>query len=439
MKRYRYLYLILLLGFVLRIYFTPYGTFGWDMKAWKEWGQGVYETGFSRFYDVYGTDYLPGYIYVLWLLQKVHISFPNIPVKTLFKLPANLADLGIALVIFYSLLKITDYRKALLSSLAYFFNPAPISNSTLWGQVDSVNVLPLLIAVSIGLRGYFTGAVVLAITGFMMKPLSIVIFPVIGFLICRDIYRRRKESNIALKTLLLGVKIIAASIITIDIFTLPYIWDELGRFLSFDILTQPIYFTYVRFIDAYDTYLFTSANAFNFWSLIHGLWVSDQLRFLNLTFQRWGTIIFAAIYALILFALVRYELIKKHNDIKEFSYFMFQAVTLVFFALFLFVTRAHERHLLPAIIFFTMLVFHSRLNWFLYGTVSLCYVLNMYYAHVREYPIKYFPFKYFTTSTIDPFIRPVVIILIAVFIIVLTDFMLNTVTNRRNKCRATTN
>jgi Gpi18-like mannosyltransferase len=164
----------------------------------------------------------------MWrLLQKVHISFPNIPVKTLFKLPANLADLGIALVIFYSLLKITDYRKALLSSLAYFFNPAPISNSTLWGQVDSVNVLPLLIAVSIGLRGYFTGAVVLAITGFMMKPLSIVIFPVIGFLICRDIYRRRKESNIALKTLLLGVKIIAASIITIDIFTLPYIWMSL--------------------------------------------------------------------------------------------------------------------------------------------------------------------------------------------------------------------
>jgi len=372
MKRDKYLYLILLIGLVLKIYLTPYGTFGWDMKAWKEWGQGVYEVGFSRFYHVYGTDYLPGYIYVLWLLQKVHVSFPGIPVKTLFKLPANLTDLGIALAIFYTLLRITDYRKAFISSLAYFFNPAPISNSTLWGQVDSVNVLPLLISVSIALRGYFAGAVVLAIIGFMLKPLSIVIFPILGFLICRDIYIRRKESNIELRTLILGVKIIAASIITIDIINLPFIWDNFNKFLPFDILMQPIYFTYLRFVDSYNTYLFTSANAFNFWSFIHGLWVSDQLTFLNVTFQRWGTIIFASIYALILYSLVKYESLKKQNDIKEFSYFIFQAVTLVFLALFLFVTRAHERHLLPAIIFFTMLAFHSRLNWFLYATVSLC-------------------------------------------------------------------
>jgi uncharacterized membrane protein len=308
----------------------------------------------------------------------------------------------------------------------------------LWGQVDSVNVLPLLIAVSIGLRGYFTGAVVLAIIGVMIKPLSIVIFPAIGFLICRDIYIRRNESNIQSTTLLLGIKIVAASIITIDAFTLPFMWDRYQEFLSFDTLIQPLYFFYTRFIDSYNTWPITSANAFNLWSLIHGFWVSDQQRFINLTFQTWGTIIFAVIYSLILFSLGRHELMKERNDLKQFSYFMFQAVTLVFFALFLFVTRAHERHLLPAIIFFTMLVYRSKLNWFLYGTVSLCYVVNMYYAYVREYPIKYFPFKYFTTSTIDPFIRPLVLVLIAVFMIVLIDFMLNTVTDRRTKRRATT-
>ncbi|MGB7293538.1 MAG: hypothetical protein WBD99_15315 [Thermodesulfobacteriota bacterium] len=433
MKRYKYFYLVLTLGFVFRVFLTPYGTYRGDMKTWLKWANGVYEVGFNQFYATYPCDYLPGYIYVLWLLQKIHISLPSLPEKTLFKLPANIADLGIALVIFYSLLKITNHRKAALSSLAFFFNPASIANSTLWGQVDSVNVLPLLIAISIGLRGFFTASVTFAIIGLMIKPLSIVIFPIIGFLILRDIFRRRGENNIEVKRLFLGIKILAASVITMYVFTIPYIGDDFELALKLDTLVRPIHFIYARFIESYNSYPITSANAFNFWGLIHGMWVSDQTKFLNLTYQSWGTIIFTLIYALILISLVRHEIINKDNDLKDVSYLTFQSATLIFFALFLFVTRAHERHLLPAIVFFTMLLFHSRLNWVLYATVSVCYVINMYYAHIMRIPIESFPFKYVTKLMIKPLIPLIVITLISVFVIVIVDFTLEVIENRRNK------
>src|SRR3990172_5162040 len=116
--------LLLIVGFILRILFSPSWTYEGDFGSWKGWAYGISKVGFSEFYDEYWCDYMPGYLYILWLLQHLHTAFPMIPDTILFKLPANLSDLGISIVIFYVLRNITNVRNAKIASLAYFFNPA---------------------------------------------------------------------------------------------------------------------------------------------------------------------------------------------------------------------------------------------------------------------------------------------------------------------------
>jgi len=431
--------LLLVSGFVLRIFLSLHGTFRWDFDTWKKWAYSIDKVGFARFYDeVNWCDYMPGYLYVLWLLQKIHSTFPQFSDEILFKLPANIADLGISLLIFFALKRTTNVKNAMLASLVYFFNPASLSNSTFWGQVDSFHVFFLLISILLGVSEHFVTSSVFAVIAFMIKPQSIVIFPIIGFLVIRDVIRRKKEDRLFLKTFILGVKIFATSIITIIVITLPFIWDEIAKDSLTGIIIEPIFFIKERFFMAYNQYKYTSLNAFNFWAMIHGMWISDQDMFLDITYKRWGTIIFGAFYALIFGFLFLSEVMRRSEaGFKNFEYIKsenaygmtadglltfrtFHAVTLILFALFLFVTRAHERHFLPTIVFFTMIVFRSRLYWLFYALISLVYVINMAYAYIERYPI-----HSFSSSIIEVCIPGMVIMLLFVFLVVLADFIKN--------------
>src|SRR3990172_1056594 len=53
----------------------------------------------------------------------------------------------------------------------------------------------LLISILLGVSEHFVTSSVFAVIAFMIKPQSIVIFPIIGFLVIRDVVRRRKEDR----------------------------------------------------------------------------------------------------------------------------------------------------------------------------------------------------------------------------------------------------
>ena len=101
---------LLLSGFVLRVLLSPYWTFEIDFNTFRAWGHSISSVGFSEFYKKNWCDYMPGYLYVLWLLDRVHSAFPGFPDRILFKLPANIADLGISFLIFLTLRGITDLK-----------------------------------------------------------------------------------------------------------------------------------------------------------------------------------------------------------------------------------------------------------------------------------------------------------------------------------------
>ena len=370
--------LILAAGFLLRIILSLFLTYENDFHTWRGWGSQIEEVGFSKFYDMFWCDYMPGYLYILWALDRVSSLFPALPTEILFKIPANLADLGISVSIFYALRRITTLRNAMIASAVYLFNPASLSNSTFWGQVDSFHALPILLSIITALGRRYTLSGIFAALAFMIKPPSIVVFPLIGLIAIEPFFREYRKLSI--KTFIPAVKVILAIIITSVIVALPFIWDKLDAFSY--IFTGPVELIRARFTAAYDQYPNASLNAFNFWGAF-AMWVNDGTLFLGISYKSWGTVIFASIYAVIGALLIRVVYKSRGEPDKDFSYFIYQAITLITFSLFLFITRAHERHLLPAIVFFTLLTYRHWILWYLYAIVSVVYVLNMVYSYIQ--------------------------------------------------------
>lgn len=375
-------------GLILRLFLSFYGTYQIDFDTWRSWANTLTEVGFSGFYQNTWCDYLPGYLYILRGLNWIHINFPWLPEKILFKLPANLADLGIALTIYGVLSQVTQAKKAKLASLAYFFNPASLANSTFWGQIDSVHGLLILLAVLLGAGERFVLSGVLAALSFMIKPQSITLLPILGFFLVRLL---RQKS--ALKQLLSGMKLVLALGLTCIGLILPFIWSEVT---VANFLTQPLLFLLKQFTDTYNQYSLTSVNAFNFWGAVV-MKQDDQMLFGGLTYQNWGTLMFGSYYSLILGLLFLPELRQWQFSKPRWKRGLaprllakpqaaglnrvLDAATLILFALFLFVTRAHERHFLPAVVLLSLTTVRSSKYWWMYGVVSGIYCLNMAYAY----------------------------------------------------------
>jgi len=410
--------LVVLAGLVLRIFLSMFLTYEPDFNTWRGWGAQISSSGFGEFYDLYWCDYMPGYLYVLRLLNAVHGAFPGIPVEILFKLPANLADVGITVMIFIVLRDITTVKNAMIASVVYLFNPATLSNSTFWGQIDSFHALPILLAIYFGLKKRYILSGVLAAAAFMIKPQSIIVFPVIGFLTLRPLIAdwRKISYKTLLPPVLFGAAIITASIII----TLPFIWDYIDS-LSY-VFTGPFELIKERFVKAYEQYNTASLNAFNFWGSF-AMWESDQNTFLGYTFKTCGTLIFATLYAAMMSLLFRYVLLRRNSEGASFSYLILELVTLVLFSVFLFVTRAHERHLLPAIVFFTLIAFRAWKFWCTYAIVSCVYVVNMVYSYIQlttEY-------QGVSTGLSQILSAGMFFLYLLSFSVILIDFIMNTV------------
>jgi len=211
----------------------------------------------------------------------------------------------------------------------------------------------------------------------MIKPQSIVVFPVIGLLAARSVIAPRL--NFRRESILPVLLFLVAVALTIFIVSLPFIWSKLDSVAY--AFTGPVELIISRFQAAYGEYKYTSLNAFNFWGAA-AMWESDEKVKLGLALRTWGTIAFMMFYALVSGLLVFFTVVKSEVK-KDYAYLVPEAITLILFALFLVVTRAHERHLLPAIVFFTLIAFRSWILWYLYAIVSCVYVINMVYSHIQ--------------------------------------------------------
>ncbi|MBI3750323.1 MAG: phospholipid carrier-dependent glycosyltransferase [Chloroflexi bacterium] len=184
---------LLVLGLALRFiiaYLLPGSGFKVDIDSFQFWSGNLAANGPGGFYDrPFFHDYTPGYLYVLWLMgvvtavigHPVTILGSTFTSIDLLKLPPVLGDLAIAYLAWSMSRELgASERNARIAALIVVVNPVTWFDSVLWGQVDSVGVVVLLLALRELWRDRPERSAVLAMLAALVKPQLGILIPIVA-------------------------------------------------------------------------------------------------------------------------------------------------------------------------------------------------------------------------------------------------------------------
>jgi len=275
----------------------------------------------------------------------------------MLKLPAELADLGIAYLIYKIVISlIKDKEKgrklALIGAVIFLFNPAVWYNSAVWGQYDSVINFLALLSFYLLVKRKLTSSVLAFAVSIYIKASLLIFAPIFLVIAIRQKYNIKEYLISILFTLLIigGV-------------TLPFSVGEPFGWL-FNLYKNKVFVDQLHSI---------TANAFNLWGAVNGIHAAPQLfpettPLLGLTYQYWGYIIFTIFYLPALW------LVYKKQDTKSVVW----ALAIAGFSSFMLLTNMHERYLFPLFPYFTILAVTLPELYISYVVTSAISLLNLY-------------------------------------------------------------
>lgn len=120
---------------LVRFALMPYGGFPTDIGTFKAWAVSLADAGPAAFYGTGFADYLPGYLYLLWVIGEINrvVRFNDLVFLFALKVPAVAADLLTAWILFTYGRRLR-FPGALALSASYLFNPGVLFNSAVRGQ-----------------------------------------------------------------------------------------------------------------------------------------------------------------------------------------------------------------------------------------------------------------------------------------------------------------
>ncbi|HXX61121.1 MAG TPA: phospholipid carrier-dependent glycosyltransferase [Candidatus Sulfotelmatobacter sp.] len=381
--------ILLLVGLALRLIIAyvlfPGSGFQSDIGSFTSWALTLAHGGPGGFYANAGfADYPPGYLYVLWILGSIGsgaadllgggtinlngvvLPLPDTIVGGLIKLPAIAADLGIAYLLYRLVRRWLGARSdahgaALGAAALYLFNPVTWYDSALWGQIDAVGALVMLVAIAFLIDGFSEAAVGFAVVAALVKPqFGIVLAPLIGVTLLRR------------HLFLIGSGPRATAVPGV---LRSWVVEEQGvwRLVSCAAVGAVVLFALItpfgldvptlisRMGDTAAGYPYLSVNAYDPWALIGsggqaslaagGGWSSDQVPLLaGLNGFTIGAILLGLGFAV---GAIQLAWRDSRRSILLTAVFL----SLAFFIL---PTRVHERYLFPVFVFLPLLAVNSR-------------------------------------------------------------------------------
>lgn len=426
-----FLFFIFLLGLVIRLSMIFYD-YSWDVNNHMVWAKDLLARGPQNFYETQSSNvfawltpnYPPLAIFIFVIMRLLNplihsfywwlnLHIPFIPSnfiffleKTVFlaalmKIPAILADLGIAFIILLFTKKMIpkDKKNQIVAVSLILFNPAFIFNSALWGQIDSIPIFFVLLSI------YFlvyTRQSVISSTMFMLallvKPTALIFLPVYAVLFIK---------KFGFKKSIMSLFIIN---IIFYLFFLPFLKDK-------NILYP--YQVYLNKILNAQSLPYVTNGAFNFWVLIAGFrGIKDTAPFLlNIPYRIFGYAIVGLINALVIMRLI---------VSKKVTEDFFIALFVTAFAAFLFLTKMHERYSLLPIVF--LLLFSLKKTKFI-GLFILLSIIS-FINHYHNWAV---PRIEFIMKIIDsmPFVYFISLTNVVIFFYLLWSFFLSIFSRRR--------
>lgn len=384
-KKHRTIIMIFFLGLLLRLILSVQIYSGdvnnhvaWAKDALRFGFAGIYQRSFEK-YGVMTPTYPPIPLYFFtffyWLFRfiyqlawKLNNSYSFFPSKIIWlledqdtlpaflKIPAIFADFGIAYVVFLFSKKILGKKAGfwpILSASLVLFNPAFFYNSAYWGQIEAVPLFFILASFYFLLfsRRYISSVISFTLA-LLTKQSSIIFIP---------LFALGYWFKFGIKKITIGLLFF---LLVFYVFFLPFF--KQGSFLSFPVET------YINKIQTGSGSDYVTDHAFNFWAVVSGLGkIPDSKPFLfGLSYSVWGYGLFGALYALII-----YILIKTKVKVKNFIF----SASLIPFSAFLFLTRMHERYLEPALPFLLLISLEKKKSFPAFLIISFIYLVNLYH------------------------------------------------------------
>ncbi|HOQ37547.1 MAG TPA: hypothetical protein PK033_06205 [Acetivibrio sp.] len=392
---------------LIRLLLTAIPSYKVDMGGYRAWSLYLAENGPKGLYETFHIVYAPAYMYLLWITGIVAKAF-SVGAAThayLIKLWAVAFELVGAYLIYKIGKRYGKERLGFILGIIYALNPGVFFNSSIWGQFDSIPatlLVGMIYAFSVNRK---MTAVVLYSLAILTKPQSALLTP-LGILFYKDLFdvsKITKEKVIkSIKDTFVAI-CIGFSCYFIVIYPFYYHMDLYEKMKSTSVVKDFIaetvdYFCWMPnlYLTSVEDYPYATANAFNLWTLLGGQPVDDSNIFFILSFKTWGTILFL-ISIVLAFA---YLLKNRRSD-----FAMYFASFFIMASAFTFMTRMHERYLLPAIIFLTVSVLWKKWMVIPLAVLSICVTANHWYIYylswkdvfwLRNYNPVAMPFAFLT-------------------------------------------
>lgn len=381
-------FLLLLLGFILRLLLIPVPGFRADVAFWKGWGLAVADKGIIWLVNNTNYNYPPGFAYFLSFLGKTYKFFAspysnqywmdnNLLYLFLFKLLIIISDIGIVFLIIKTAERLKMKWGWMLATL-FFLNPAVIFDGVIWGQVDQFGLFLFLGAIYFFVYEKPKLASIIFTIAWLMKWQNIIFIPIFYLFI----YRKYSFNDL--------IKSISVSLITFAIITFPFWFNrEMASLINLFTINSNWFPWY-------------SLNAFNGWwiaSGLNGMGIIDKTLVLGIiNAKQFGLLLFCFLYVI---SSLNIFLAKKEELLKQFIL----SSTLVVFSFFHLLTQSHERYLfnlIGLVTIFYLFKIEKKLSHVigLLMAVTLGIFFNMYISMAFNYPDQvYWPFSSLTTHS----------------------------------------
>lgn len=240
------------LGLLLRLPLVPLPGYTPDVSLFVAWAERLATGGPAEFYsgpaDADAYAYLPGFLYVLWGLGAL---LDGEALRIAIKALSIPFDVAIGVVAAY--IAGPDLRARVWAVGLWMVSPGVIVAGALWGQVDALGGLPILIALVLAGKARWAPAGVLTAIAFMVKPQFGAVGIVVLVAAAAESLRARKWGP-AVRCTVAGAATALAIVIPFGLTPL----DAIGLLR-----------------DAAGTFPAASLNAFNVWAIVAGFGVSD--------------------------------------------------------------------------------------------------------------------------------------------------------------------
>lgn len=342
-----------------------------DMAGYAAWSSYLAEYGPDGFYSSgFHVVYAPFFLYFLWFTGEVckAFSLPTAMLVYLIKLWSVFFEFIGAFLILLLAKKHNRTKAGMIFALSYLVNPGVFFNSSVWGQFDSIPATMLIGVLVLFEYKKPNLAALMFLVSVLTKPQSGLLLPMVLYLYFREFWFNAKSVIRLIAGIVSGIAVYLAIVLPFYIPT--RLSGKLPAFIDYFYWLFDLYSTSIK------DYPYASANAFNLWFLLGGQIQDDFMPFLGLSYMTWGNILFVLGLAFSFWCLIKGRL-----SLHSISYFSY----LVLFSAFFFMTKMHERYLLPAIIFITLAAVFDRCHVPELCLVSFSVFINQQYLYIISF------------------------------------------------------